>query len=78
MVTTPLTCLNYIDGEWLAAQSKAITDSRNPADWREVIAAFPRSAAADVDSPVMAASQAYTQWAAYPNTSAGRIYLPRR
>ena len=40
MVTTPLTCLNYIDGEWLAAKSKAILESRNPADWREIIATF--------------------------------------
>ncbi len=66
MVTTPLTCLNYIDGEWLAAKSQAILESRNPADWREVIATFPSSGAEDVDAAVMAASKAYHNWRLTP------------
>lgn len=66
MVTTPLTCLNYIDGQWVPAQSKAILESRNPSDWRNLVATFPSSTAADVDQAVQAALQAYRSWRLVP------------
>lgn len=65
-VTTPLTCLNYIDGEWLPAQSAITLESRNPADWRELVATFPRSGAADVNAAVEAARRAYRTWRLVP------------
>ena len=45
-----MTCQNYIDGKWLPAQSGSTLESRNPADWRELVATFPRLGAADVDA----------------------------
>lgn len=56
-MNTPLTCLNYIDGEWIPAQSGATLESRNPADWRELIATVPNSDSADVDAAVEAARE---------------------
>lgn len=50
----PLTCQNYINGRWIAAHSGATLESRNPADWRELVATFPNSGAADVDAAVAA------------------------
>jgi acyl-CoA reductase-like NAD-dependent aldehyde dehydrogenase len=63
---TPLTCLNYIDGKWLPARSGATLESRNPADWRELVATFPDSSAADVDAAVEAARRAYRTWRLVP------------
>ncbi|MER3492309.1 MAG: aldehyde dehydrogenase [Mastigocladus sp. ERB_26_2] len=63
---TPLTCRNYIDGKWLTAVAGATLESRNPANKREVIATFPRSAATDVDAAVVAARQAYQSWRLVP------------
>ncbi|MCX7596441.1 MAG: aldehyde dehydrogenase, partial [Fischerella sp.] len=53
-MTTPLTCCNYINGQWLSAASGTILESRNPANQREVVATFPRSASVDVDTAVAA------------------------
>ncbi len=65
-MTTPLTCRNYINGNWLPAQSGATLESRNPADWRKRIATFPRSGATDVDAAVAAARRAYLSWRLVP------------
>jgi len=61
-MTTPKDCLNYINREWLPAQSGASLESRNPADWRQLVATFPRSESADVDAAVAAARKAYPTW----------------
>lgn len=65
-MTTPLTCLNYINREWLPARSQATLESRNPADWRQLIATFPRSDAADVEAAVQAARKAFRSWRLLP------------
>ncbi|BAZ67698.1 MAG: aldehyde dehydrogenase family protein [Pelatocladus maniniholoensis HA4357-MV3] len=65
-MTTPLTCRNYIDGQWLTATAGATLESRNPANKREVIAIFERSAATDVEAAVVAARQAYQSWRLVP------------
>ncbi|NWF61355.1 MAG: aldehyde dehydrogenase family protein [Fischerella sp.] len=65
-MTTPLTCRNYIDGQWLSAASGATLESRNPANKHEVVATFPRSASVDVDTAVAAARQAYRSWRLVP------------
>ena len=64
MNTTPLTCLNYIDGNWVDAPT--IQESRNPADWREVVATFPSSSVEDVNLAVAAARRAYKTWRLVP------------
>lgn len=66
MVATPLTCLNYINGEWLPAQTKATLESRNPADWQAVVATFPSSGPEEVDQAVKAARRAYSTWRLVP------------
>ncbi|MFB2917630.1 aldehyde dehydrogenase family protein [Aerosakkonema funiforme] len=74
-MTTPKTCLNYINGQWLPAKSGATLESRNPADWRQLVATFPRSEAVDVDAAVEAARNAYRQWRLVPAPArAGYIY----
>ncbi len=65
-MTTPLTCRNYIDGQWLTATAGATLESRNPANKREVIATFGRSATTDVEAAVVAARQAYQSWRLIP------------
>ncbi len=57
---------NFINGEWVEAVSGDTFESRNPADRNEVIGAFARSGAADVDRAVEAAAGAYPEWMATP------------
>lgn len=65
-MSAPLKCLNYINGQWVSAQSAATLESRNPADWRELVTTFPRSAAADVGAAVEASRKAYKTWRLVP------------
>ncbi|MBD2776477.1 aldehyde dehydrogenase family protein [Iningainema tapete] len=65
-MTIPLTCQNYIAGEWLSAVSAETLPSSNPANSREIVATFPRSATADVDAAIAAARQAYRTWRLVP------------
>ncbi|MEN9519194.1 MAG: hypothetical protein RLZZ381_1782 [Cyanobacteriota bacterium] len=64
MDTTPLICHNYIDGNWISGQT--IKESRNPADWREVVATFPSSDLNDVNLAVAAARRACKTWRIVP------------
>ncbi|MGL5794715.1 MAG: aldehyde dehydrogenase family protein, partial [Waterburya sp.] len=64
MDTTPLICHNYIDGNWIFGQTTK--ESRNPADWREVVATFPSSDVNDVNMAVAAARKAYKTWRLIP------------
>ncbi|MCG6136880.1 MAG: aldehyde dehydrogenase family protein [Nostoc sp. LLA-1] len=63
---TPLTCLNYINGQWVNAAGGSSLESRNPSVTDEVVATFPRSQAGDVDTAVIAARQAYRSWRQVP------------
>ncbi|PMB06361.1 aldehyde dehydrogenase [Fischerella thermalis CCMEE 5273] len=65
-MSTPQTCRNYINGQWLTAVAGATLESRNPANKREVIATFPRSTGTDVEAAVVAARQAYQIWRLVP------------
>ncbi|PLZ99609.1 aldehyde dehydrogenase [Fischerella thermalis CCMEE 5268] len=65
-MSTPRTCRNYINGQWLTAVAGATLESRNPANKREVIATFPRSTGTDVEAAVVAARQAYQIWRLVP------------
>ncbi|MBD2041614.1 aldehyde dehydrogenase family protein [Microcoleus sp. FACHB-672] len=60
------TCLNYIDGQWMPAQSEATLESRNPANWHELVATFPHSDSTDADKAVQAARRAYQKWRLVP------------
>ena len=59
-------CLNFIGGNWVPAESRDAFESRNPADWRELVATAPQSAAEDVDNAVKAARSAYPSWRLVP------------
>ncbi|ELS02268.1 NAD-dependent aldehyde dehydrogenase [Xenococcus sp. PCC 7305] len=62
----PLTCRNYINGQWRSAQSGKFFESLNPANWGECIANVPLSSEADVQAAVVAARQAYLSWRLVP------------
>jgi alpha-ketoglutaric semialdehyde dehydrogenase len=66
---TPLSCRNFIDGEWLTAVGEATLESRNPADRNQLVATFPRSQVKDVDTAVVAARKAYQTWRQVPATA---------
>ncbi|GAB1539508.1 hypothetical protein NUACC21_21750 [Scytonema sp. NUACC21] len=65
-MSNALTCRNYIAGKWLNATSGATLESRNPANSHEVVATFPSSTAADVNTAVAAARKAYRTWRLIP------------
>src|SRR5437660_9835179 len=57
---------NFIDGEWVESSTGATFENRNPADTREVVGLFQKSAKADVDAAVEAARQAFAKWRLVP------------
>ncbi len=65
-MNTPLICHNYIDGQWISAQSGDSFESRNPSDWQECLATAPTSSEADVNAAVTAARRAYSSWRLVP------------
>ncbi len=65
-MTIPLTCLNYIDGQWIGAANSNKSESRNPAFNSEIVATFPLSTKTDVDNVVNAARKAYQTWRKVP------------
>ena len=57
---------NYIDGEWLTADSdKAIVDL-NPADTRDVLAELPSAGEDEVEAALAAAQGAFPDWCKLP------------
>jgi aldehyde dehydrogenase (NAD+) len=65
-MTTPRICQNYINGEWLPNSEQATLESRNPANFSEIVAIFPRSNEETVNKAVKAARQAYNSWRKIP------------
>lgn len=57
---------NFIDGEWVEASTGETFENRNPADYRQVVGIFQKSAKADVDAAVNAAKRAFTHWRLVP------------
>src|SRR5215211_4866390 len=57
---------NYIGGRWVKPVGGGMMENRNPADTRDIIGLFPVSTAADVESAVAAAREAYPRWKATP------------
>jgi alpha-ketoglutaric semialdehyde dehydrogenase len=57
---------NFIDGEWVEASTGETFENRNPADTRDVVGIFQRSAKADVDAAVDAAKRAFVKWRLVP------------
>ncbi|MDQ0244342.1 malonate-semialdehyde dehydrogenase (acetylating)/methylmalonate-semialdehyde dehydrogenase [Bacillus fengqiuensis] len=63
---------NYINGQWVSAQSNETLEVINPAT-REVLAKVPISTKEDVDLAVQAASQAFKTWKNVPVPKRARI-----
>src|SRR5947207_6376849 len=57
---------NFIDGEWVESASGETLENRNPADTRDVVGIFQKSAKADVDAAVDAAKRAFVKWRLAP------------
>src|SRR5262245_33051546 len=57
---------NFIDGEWVEASTGETFENRNPADTRDVVGIFQKSAKADVDAAVDAAKRAFAKWRLVP------------
>jgi acyl-CoA reductase-like NAD-dependent aldehyde dehydrogenase len=66
---------NFIDGEWIESVSGQRFESRNPADWSEVLGEFQESTPADVDAAVAAAAEAFKSWRLVPAPRRAEILL---
>src|SRR5450759_2993706 len=62
---------NYIGGEWIS--TGATFENRNPANIGEVVCAFFKGAAADIDAAAAAASAAFPAWSATSGPARGNI-----
>ena len=69
---------NFIDGEWVESSTGETFENRNPADTRDVVGIFQKSAKADVDAAVEAAKQRLRQMAPGAGSAPRRNRLPRR
>jgi len=57
---------NFIDGEWVESSTGETFENRNPADTRDLVGIFRKSAKADVDAAVDAAKRAFAKWRLVP------------
>jgi len=64
---------NYIDGEWVAAESGEWFENRNPANWNEVVGIFPKSDEREVNRAVACAREAFKTWRLVPAPERGAI-----
>ncbi len=64
---------NFINGEWVDAESGETFENRNPANWNELIGTFPKSDKEDVEHAVEAAVAQRDAWANLPVPKRGQI-----
>ncbi len=64
--TRPSVFRNFIDGEWVESSTGQTFENRNPADTRDVVGIFQKSAKADVEAAVDAAKRAFLKWRLVP------------
>lgn len=57
---------NFINGEWVASESGATFENRNPADDSDLIGLFQRSSEKDLNQAVAAAKAAFRKWSMVP------------
>src|SRR6195256_2991944 len=57
---------NFIDGEWVESSTGETFENPNPADTRDLVGVFQKSAKADVDAAVDAAKRAFAKWRLIP------------
>jgi aldehyde dehydrogenase (NAD+) len=64
---------NFIGGEWVAPQTGAYFDNRNPADTGDLIGRFPDSGRKDVDAAVRSARRGFALWSRTPAPERGDV-----
>ncbi|WP_049983640.1 aldehyde dehydrogenase family protein [Halorubrum sp. BV1] len=64
---------NYVDGEWIAADTGETFAVHNPADRSDVAGEFQESGTADAEAAVEAAAEASEAWAGTPGPERGRV-----
>lgn len=64
---------NYINGQWVDAQSGETFESRNPARQSDLVGRFPLSGPDDVAAAVAAAEEAFQTWRLVPAPKRGEI-----
>jgi len=69
----PTSFKNLINGEWVSALDGATFETRNPANTRETLGAFPSATREDVKRAIEAAQAAFPQWAGMPAPARGAI-----
>src|SRR5437868_12593175 len=57
---------NYIDGQWVESSTGETFENRNPADTRDLVGIFQKSAREDVNMAVEAAKRAFQKWRLVP------------
>jgi aldehyde dehydrogenase (NAD+) len=57
---------NFIDGEWVPAASGEVFENRNPANTDDLIGCFAKSAKADAERAIAAATRAFDHWRLVP------------
>ena len=57
---------NFINGDWVEASTGETFENRNPADTRDLVGIFQKSAKTDVDDAVAAARAAFARWRLVP------------
>jgi aldehyde dehydrogenase (NAD+) len=57
---------NFIDGEWVPAASGEVFENRNPANTDDLIGCFAKSAKADAERAIDAATRAFERWRLVP------------
>ena len=57
---------NFVDGKWVASESGATLENRNPANARDLVGLFPDSTTTDAEAAVAAARRAFESWRLVP------------
>ncbi|MGH7499195.1 MAG: aldehyde dehydrogenase family protein, partial [Gemmatimonadales bacterium] len=64
---------NFIGGEWVAPQTGAYFENRNPADTGDLIGRFPDSDRRDIDAAVRSARRGFARWSKTPAPERGDV-----
>ncbi|MBU8785876.1 MULTISPECIES: alpha-ketoglutaric semialdehyde dehydrogenase GucD [Bacillus] len=73
VTTEQKTYLNFINGEWVKAESGSVEKVVNPADTRDVVGFVQKSSSEDVDRAAAAANEAKTAWRKLSGAERGRF-----
>src|SRR5512147_1485354 len=61
-----MTYANFVGGEWVASESAATFENRNPANTNDLIGTFPDSTTHDAERAIAAAKRAFESWRLVP------------